>query len=384
VSAPRELLLVAPDLFDREGGIARIARATALACQQVCAERGWRLTALSLLDRGAARDERYLPASADYLGFDGKRLAFARAVLSRALRRSHAGTIFCHVNFASLGLLYPLRRSGLLREYVVVAHGVDVGNSLPVHRRYALRCAREVWPVSEYTGRLVRDLQGVPPLRIRPMHNCLDPLWPVVVQANPTESAGYLLCVSRLARSDRYKGIDDLIAAMGIVAGRLRNLRLIVVGDGDDAAHLRGIAGDGAAAGQVEFRGAVDDVELRRLYADCTVFAMPSGKEGFGLAFLEAMAHGKPVIAADSAGTPEVVLHGETGILVPYGDRERLAEAIVALAGDPVRARAMGERGRERVRQHFSYQRYLKDIRAALSRLWVSSAENRASSAGAA
>jgi glycosyltransferase involved in cell wall biosynthesis len=96
------------------------------------------------------------------------------------------------------------------------------------------------------------------------------------------------------------------------------------------------------------------------------------------------MAHGKPVIAADSAGTPEVVLHGETGLLVPYGDREKLAEAIVTLASDPERARAMGERGRERVRQHFSYQRYLNDIRAALSRLWAGSAENRASSAGGA
>jgi glycosyltransferase involved in cell wall biosynthesis len=98
---------------------------------------------------------------------------------------------------------------------------------------------------------------------------------------------------------------------------------------------------------------------------------MPSSQEGFGLVFLEAMTHGKPVIAADSAATPEVVVHGETGLLVPYGDRENLAGAIVALASDPARARAMGERGRERVLQRFSNQRYLSDIRAALSRLWA-------------
>jgi glycosyltransferase involved in cell wall biosynthesis len=170
---------------------------------------------------------------------------------------------------------------------------------------------------------------------------------------------------------------------MGIVAGQVPNLRLVVVGDGDDASHLKGIARNGAAADRIEFRGAVDDVELRRLYAGCMVFAMPSEKEGFGIAFLEAMAHGKPVIAADSAGTPEVVLHGETGLLVPHGDRKRLAEAIVALAGDSERARAMGERGRERVQQHFSYQRYLKDIRVAFSRLWAGTAENRADRAGA-
>lgn len=371
MSAPRELLLVVPDLFDRDGGIARIARATALACQQVCSERGWKLTALSLLDRGAARDERYLPASADYLGFDGKRSALARAVLSRALPRSHAGTIFCHVNLASLGLLYPPRRPGMLREYVVVAHGVDVWNSLPVHRRYALRWAREVWPVSEYTGRVIRDLQGVSPARIRPIYNCLDPFWPDAAHANPAQSAGYLLCVSRLVRSDCYKGVDDLIAAMAIVAGQLPDLRLIVVGDGDDVARLKGIAGTGPAAGRIEFRGRVDDAELRRLYAGCAVFAMPSQQEGFGLVFLEAMAHGKPVIAADSAATPEVVVHGETGLLVPYGDRDNLAAAIVALASDPKRARAMGERGRERLLQLFSHQRYLNDIRAAVSRLWV-------------
>jgi phosphatidyl-myo-inositol dimannoside synthase len=384
VSAPRELLLVTPDLFDHGGGIARIARVTALACQEVCAERAWKLTVLSLRDRDATIDGRYLPPGADYLGFNGNRLTLARAVLSRAMRRSHAGTLFCHVNLASMGLLYPTRRPGLVREYVVVAHGVDVWSELPVHRRYALRCAREIWPVSEYTGRIVRDLQGVPPPRVHTIYNCLDPLWAATAQDNPTQSARYLLCVCRLARTDRYKGVEDLIAALGIVTGQLPDLHLVVVGDGDDAARLKAIAGKGAAARRIEFRGAVDDAELRRLYAGCVIFAMPSCKEGFGLVFLEAMAHGKPVIAADSAGTPEVILHGETGLLVPYRDRQKLAEAIVALAGDPERARAMGERGRERVRQRFSYQRYLGDIRGAISRLWGDAVENRAEQAGGA
>jgi phosphatidyl-myo-inositol dimannoside synthase len=384
MSKPRELCLVAPGLFDRGGGIARIARATSLACSQVCAERGWKLTALSLLDRGEVRDDRYLPAGADYLTFGGNRLALARALLSRAWSDSHAGTIFCHVNLASLGLFYPRRRPASARQYVVVAHGVDVWGALPPHRRYALRVGREVWPVSGFTGRMLRNVQGVGQDRIRTIYNCLDPFWSAVAGPDSVKDGRYVLCVSRLARSDRYKGVEDLIAAFNLAAGRLGALRLVVVGDGDDAARLWAVAAKGAAAKQINFRGAVDDIALRDLYDRCEIFALPSRKEGFGLVFLEAMAHGKPVVAADSTATPEVVVNGETGVLVPYGDVAKLADALISLGDDPKLARDLGARGLERVRQRFSFQRYLDDVRAAISQLWGSAVETGHERAGTA
>ena len=367
MSRSRDLLLVTPDLFDRGGGIARIARATSLACHEVCSRRGWRLTAFSLRDEGAQRDERFLPAGAGYHGFGGDRGALARALLSRALRRSHVGTVFCHANLASLGLLFPLRRWNGTRDYAVIAHGVEVYRRLPAIRRAALKCARAVWPVSDFTGRQVAALQGVSGERLRTIHNCLDPHWLDEPLQSAHGSERYVLCVSRLSRADRYKGIDDLIVAFGLAAGRLPELRLVLVGDGDDAARLRALAASGPVAGRISFAGDVDDARLKRLYSGCEFFAMPSGKEGFGLVFLEAMANGKAVLAARSTAVPEVVLEGATGLLVEYGDIEQIAAAMLELGSNRARAREMGERGRHRVSERFSFRRYCSDLDDALA-----------------
>jgi glycosyltransferase involved in cell wall biosynthesis len=88
---------------------------------------------------------------------------------------------------------------------------------------------------------------------------------------------------------------------------------------------------------------------------------MPSIWEGFGLVLLEAMAAGKPIVASRTATIPEVVLDGETGVLVPPGDAAALAEALAQLASDAELARRMGEAGRERLRQHFSIDKMVGD-----------------------
>jgi len=91
------------------------------------------------------------------------------------------------------------------------------------------------------------------------------------------------------------------------------------------------------------------------------VFAMPSIWEGFGLVLLEAMAAGRPIVASRVATIPEVVLDGQTGLLVPAGDPLALAEALAQLANQPALAARMGEAGRERVRHQFSLEKMVGD-----------------------
>jgi glycosyltransferase involved in cell wall biosynthesis len=90
-------------------------------------------------------------------------------------------------------------------------------------------------------------------------------------------------------------------------------------------------------------------------------FAMPSIWEGFGIVLLEAMAAGKPVVASRVATIPEVVVDGETGLLVPAGEAAALAEALASLALDPDLARRMGEAGRARLQRHFSVEKMVGD-----------------------
>jgi len=84
------------------------------------------------------------------------------------------------------------------------------------------------------------------------------------------------------------------------------------------------------------------------------VFCLPSSAEGLPLVVLEAMAAGKPVVAAAVGGVPELVVDGETGLLVPAGDLDALQRALTDLLADPERARRLGEAGRARVRASFS------------------------------
>jgi glycosyltransferase involved in cell wall biosynthesis len=102
---------------------------------------------------------------------------------------------------------------------------------------------------------------------------------------------------------------------------------------------------------RVRFLGTIPRRNLVERYRRAAVFCLPSRQEGFGIVFLEAMACGKPVVAARAAATPETVLDGETGLLVDPDDAEGLARALAGLLADPDRRRAMGEAGRRRVEE---------------------------------
>jgi glycosyltransferase involved in cell wall biosynthesis len=100
------------------------------------------------------------------------------------------------------------------------------------------------------------------------------------------------------------------------------------------------------------FAGYRDDVAA--LLAGCDVFCLPSLAEGLPLVVLEAMLQARPVVATPVGGTAELVVDGETGVLVPPGDAGALAHALSDLLADPARARRMGDAGRARVLAEFS------------------------------
>jgi glycosyltransferase involved in cell wall biosynthesis len=104
-----------------------------------------------------------------------------------------------------------------------------------------------------------------------------------------------------------------------------------------------------------EALGFVPHHELPPLYERAAVVAVPSHREGFGVACAEAMAYGRPVVASAVGGLLDLVVDGETGLLVPPRDVEALRAALERLLGDTELRRRLGEAGRERIRQHFTW-----------------------------
>jgi len=111
----------------------------------------------------------------------------------------------------------------------------------------------------------------------------------------------------------------------------------------------------GSCTGQVDFLGFVDEDRLAEQYKSCDVFVAPSRYESFGLIFLEAMNFAKPVIGCRAGGPEDIIVDGETGLLVPPQDPRALADAILALVISLEKRDEMGRAGRRRLLDRYSH-----------------------------
>ncbi len=136
------------------------------------------------------------------------------------------------------------------------------------------------------------------------------------------------LCVY-LGRIKRYKSVDHLVETMPTILEKIPNARFLIVGDGDDKERLEKMAVELNVSGAVEFLGFVSQEEKVRILNRAWVVVSTSSKEGWGLTMTEANACGTPVVAANSAGLRDAVIHRETGLLYEYGNREQLSASIV-------------------------------------------------------
>ena len=156
-------------------------------------------------------------------------------------------------------------------------------------------------------------------------------------------------CISRF---DPVKRIELLVEVLRRLKGRFPRLVLVLVGDGSEQRRIRRLAFESGLAHQVIFTGFLENPA--RIQPVLDLYVASSRKEGLPLSILEAMAAGLAVVATDVPGHRDVVVPGETGLLVPPEDPAALAEAVAALLMDPVRRKSLGQAGRERVRQEFS------------------------------
>jgi asparagine synthase (glutamine-hydrolysing) len=167
-----------------------------------------------------------------------------------------------------------------------------------------------------------------------------------------------ILIASRMNKRQCEKGHRALIAAMAAVNAAVPDARLIIAGSGTDVAMYRGLAIRSPAAKRIHFTGFIPDAVLRGLYQRVGVFAMPSSQEGFGLVYAEAMAAGLPCVASTCDAAGEVIVDGETGLLVDREDPHAVAGALIRLLQDEPYRQCLGAAGRKRFEEHFTEARF--------------------------
>ena len=163
------------------------------------------------------------------------------------------------------------------------------------------------------------------------------------------------------------KGLVDLIRAMALLYLEFPTLRLEIGGTGPQREDLEREVGRLGLTGRVRFLGWQQD--LGPIFRSWDIFALPSLEEGFGLAALEAMAAGLPVVASAVGGLPELIEHGRTGWLVPPGDSTALANRLRELVSNPALRREMGLAGATRARDNFSVDRMVAAIAGIYDRV---------------
>jgi glycosyltransferase involved in cell wall biosynthesis len=250
---------------------------------------------------------------------------------ARAARRVAAGADLVHAHWLPSGAVAMTTR----KPFVVQVWGTDIelAHRVPALARRVLRGARVVIAPSRALADEARRL-GAEEVRVIP--SGVDVPAVVSEEADPPE----VLYAGRLSAE---KGVRELVAAAD-------GLPLVVAGDGPLRDEVPGAM------------GFVPHDELERLFERAAVVACPSHREGFGVVCAEAMAFGRPVVAGDVGGLRDLVVHEETGLLVPPGDVEALRAALHLLLADPDLRRRFGEAGRARIAEHFTWQHFGDEI----------------------
>ena len=248
---------------------------------------------------------------------------------------------------------------------VATIHGADVRLWLrrARSRRAVLDACRSGSPIFCVGGPLKQALvdAGADPDSLRVIPNGMD--W-AKVHSGPNPLAPrhvgkqVVLGVGNLVAS---KGFDVFIEAIAEVRKTFPDAYGLIVGDGPERRRLEHLVRKRNAADAVEFAGAQTPAETMRRMDRCDLFCLPSWFEGFGVSYLEAMAHGKPVVAVEGQGIAPIVREAGAGLLVPPKDVSATAAAIQRLLGNPRERREMGERGRQAVRERFSWARCARE-----------------------
>jgi glycosyltransferase involved in cell wall biosynthesis len=211
------------------------------------------------------------------------------------------------------------------------------------------RNADGVITTSDYCRGAIRRHYDVAEQRVRLVPEGIDlTRWRRIAREAPPRSDGAtILCV---ARQYPRKRITDLVRAMPRVRAAVPNAHAIIVGDGPEHAGLRALVAELRLGDAVNLTGAIpDDDIVAQMYYRADIFCLPSIQEGFGIVFLEAMASGLPIVATTATAIPEVVPHRRAGLLVPPGDVDALAEALIELLRNPDQRAAYGAFGQAHV-----------------------------------
>jgi glycosyltransferase involved in cell wall biosynthesis len=337
------------------GGVQTYSRRVAEILSEYARQRGGEFHALSLLDSTWNPEQH--PNPVQYTSFTaaaGNRKLFVTRSAFVGWTARPSITVVMHTNIAPVAL--SLRAAGFGGPYVLVLHGIEAWDRVPTLVRAAARGAASIVSTTQHTATVFAEANGIPAERFSVIPLAVGES-SVAAEPSRGDAALHVLAAGRLSTMDSYKGFDYLVDAVSQARDRGADVRLCIVGSGDDLPRLQSRAASHGLNGAVRFPGSVCDRSFQQEISGCDVFAMPSLREGFGLVYIEAMRAGRPCIAGNHGGPPEVVTDGEDGFLVEHGNVDQLTERLLTLYERPELRVAMGRRAVAKVEDRYLFPR---------------------------
>lgn len=291
---------------------------------------------------------------------------FARRMVERQVDHVHAHWA-THPTLAA----YVVRQlTGLPYSFTAHAHDIYVDRPMLAEK---LRAASFVVTISEYNRRLLAELYGNLADKVSVIRCGVDP---AIFQPRQARAQGDTLSILCVASLQDYKGHAYLLDACAQLKLAGRSLRCVLVGEGEERTAIQAQIERLGLGAEVQLAGRQPRDRIIQLMEQADVMVLPSvttrrGKrEGVPVALMEALAVELAVVATAISGVPELVVHGETGLLVPERDAEALAGALATLYADPALGRRLGATGRERVLREFNLASNAAALHALFQRDW--------------
>ena len=322
------MLAFVTDAFGGRGGIAQYNRdflSAVISCGVV--------SSITVLPR-LGLDPPLPPERIEQLPPRFGRIGYMLAALRAALSRS-SDIVFCgHLYMAPLASLIANRAKAKL---IVQMHGVEAWAQPTGHQRAAVESADLVLCVSRYTRARVLDWAAIEPERVVVLPNTVNEVFtPGKAAALRTkwglDGRRVLLTVGRMDSRERYKGHDRVIKALPQLVAAGHDVIYVVLGDGDDVERLKATADALGVFDRVRFLGEVGPDILVDAYRLADLFVMPSTGEGFGIAFIEAMACGTPALGLGVCGAMDAFGDSELGTATTEAE---LPAAILSMLAQP-------------------------------------------------
>jgi len=286
--------------------------------------------------------------------------------LSRLLRAHAIEIVHAHLGRDYLPTILAAMWAGSARAIVTRHHYLPLKRN-PVYRAI-LRRADRIIAVSEFVRRTLLGL-GLPEAQVVTIPNWVrrEDLMPLPERSEARARLGLTrpLVITTVGHLAPAKGQEEFVRAAHLLRRWRDDCEFVIVGAASPKhrafeARLRRLVGELDLQARVRFLGHVED--LRSVWAASDLFVLPSQGEGFSLALIQAMAAGVPVVAFAAGGPAEIIVHGETGFLIPPGDVAALADRVRELLEDPALRARLAQAAREAVRRRFDREQILRRI----------------------